>query len=41
MKTIGVFTTSRSDYGIYLPVLRMLSRGPGPDTKLFVTGMHQ
>jgi len=40
MRSIGVITTSRADYGIYLPMLRMLSREPALDTRLFVTGMH-
>lgn len=40
MRTIGVVTTSRADYGIYLPVLRRLTREPSLETRLFVTGMH-
>lgn len=40
MRTIGVVTTSRADYGIYLPLLRRLREDPGMDLRLFVTGMH-
>lgn len=40
MRTIGVVTTSRADYGIYLPVLKRLSREPQLDIRLFVTGIH-
>jgi UDP-hydrolysing UDP-N-acetyl-D-glucosamine 2-epimerase len=40
MRTIGVVTTSRADYGIYLPVLRRLAAEPGMAVKLFVAGMH-
>lgn len=40
MRSIGVVTTSRADYGIYLPILKRLSREPQLDMRLFVTGMH-
>jgi len=40
MRTIGVVTTSRADYGIYLPVLRAIVAEPDLRLKLFVTGMH-
>ncbi len=40
MRNIGVVTTSRADYGIYLPVLRALEREPDIDIQLYVTGMH-
>jgi UDP-hydrolysing UDP-N-acetyl-D-glucosamine 2-epimerase len=40
MRTIGVVTTSRADYGIYLPVLRRIEAEPGLAVKLFVAGMH-
>jgi UDP-N-acetylglucosamine 2-epimerase (non-hydrolysing)/GDP/UDP-N,N'-diacetylbacillosamine 2-epimerase (hydrolysing) len=40
MRTIGVVTTSRADYGIYLPVLRAIVAEPNLRLKLFVTGMH-
>ncbi|MEW6719253.1 MAG: UDP-N-acetylglucosamine 2-epimerase [Thermodesulfobacteriota bacterium] len=40
MRTVGVVTTSRADYGIYLPVLRAVRSEPGLALRLFVTGMH-
>jgi UDP-N-acetylglucosamine 2-epimerase (non-hydrolysing)/GDP/UDP-N,N'-diacetylbacillosamine 2-epimerase (hydrolysing) len=40
MRTIGVVTTSRADYGIYQPVLRSIVAEPNLCLKLFVTGMH-
>jgi len=40
MRSIGVVTTSRADYGVYLPILKRLSREPQLDMRLFVTGMH-
>ncbi|APG27352.1 UDP-N-acetyl-D-glucosamine 2-epimerase, UDP-hydrolysing [Syntrophotalea acetylenivorans] len=40
MKTIGVVTSSRADYGIYLPVLRAILAEPNLRLQLFVTGMH-
>jgi UDP-hydrolysing UDP-N-acetyl-D-glucosamine 2-epimerase len=40
MRNIGVVTTSRADYGIYLPALRRLEAEPGMVVKLFVAGMH-
>lgn len=40
VRTIGVVTGARSDYGIYLPVLREIARTPGLELWLFVTGMH-
>lgn len=40
MRTIGVVTVGRSDFGIYLPVLERLSRTPGMRVRLFVGGMH-
>ena len=39
IKTIGVVTTSRADYGIYLPILKKL-RNSSFDLQLYVTGMH-
>ena len=38
-KTIGVVTTSRSDYGIYFPILKKIQESTF-NLKLFVTGMH-
>ena len=40
MRTIGVVTTARADYGIYLPVLRQIRADPDLGLHLMVTGMH-
>lgn len=40
MRTIGVVTTSRADYGIYLPVLRRIREERGLALRLLATGMH-
>ncbi len=40
MRTIGVVTTTRADYGIYLPVLRALQEDPELRPLLYVSGMH-
>ena len=40
MKTIGVVTVARSDYGIYLPVLRKIQADPELKLQLIVAGMH-
>lgn len=40
MRTIGVVTVSRSDYGIYLPVLQRIQEEPELSLRLFVAGMH-
>ena len=40
MRTIGVVTVARSDYGIYLPVLRQIQRDPELQLHLIVAGMH-
>jgi UDP-hydrolysing UDP-N-acetyl-D-glucosamine 2-epimerase len=40
VRTIGVVTAARSDYGIYRPVLRALRQTPGLDLRLYVCGMH-
>ena len=40
MRTIGVVTTSRADYGIYLPVLRKIQQEPDFELHLIVAGMH-
>jgi UDP-hydrolysing UDP-N-acetyl-D-glucosamine 2-epimerase len=40
VRTIGVVTVGRSDYGIYLPVLRAIQATPNLQLKLFVSGMH-
>jgi UDP-hydrolysing UDP-N-acetyl-D-glucosamine 2-epimerase len=40
MKSVGVVTTSRADYGIYRPVLRAMRHEKAIDLRLFVSGMH-
>ena len=40
MRTIGVVTTSRADYGIYLPVLRAITADADLRLRLFVSGTH-
>ena len=40
MKKIGVVTSSRADYGIYLPILREIQESPALELLLFVTGTH-
>lgn len=40
MRTIGVVTTTRADYGLYLPLLRAIEADPDLRLHLIVTGMH-
>jgi UDP-hydrolysing UDP-N-acetyl-D-glucosamine 2-epimerase len=40
LRTIGVVTTGRADYGIYRPVLDAIRSRPDMRLGLFVTGMH-
>lgn len=40
MRTIAVVTGARSDYGIYLPLLRRISTNPALRLRLMATGMH-
>jgi UDP-hydrolysing UDP-N-acetyl-D-glucosamine 2-epimerase len=40
MRTIGVVTVARSDYGIYRPVLQAIQDDPDLHLQLFVGGMH-
>ena len=40
MRTIGVVTAARSDYGIYRPLLRALRDDPELVPRLYVCGMH-
>ena len=40
MRTIGVVTTSRADYGVYLPLLRAIEQDDDLELKLIVGGMH-
>jgi UDP-hydrolysing UDP-N-acetyl-D-glucosamine 2-epimerase len=39
-RTIGVVTTGRADYGIYLPILRRIQKDPLLKLHLIVAGMH-
>ena len=40
MRTIGVVTVGRSDFGIYRPVLKAIRAEPTLDLRLIVSGMH-
>lgn len=40
MRTIGVVTSARADYSVYLPVLRRIQADPDLKLYLMVTGMH-
>lgn len=40
MRTIGVVTVSRSDYGIYRPVLQCVEEEPGLQLRVLVGGTH-
>jgi len=40
MRTISIVTVSRSDYGIYLPILRKIQADPELSLHLIVSGMH-
>ena len=40
MRTIAVVTVARSDYGIYLPLLRKIEADPDLRLRLIVGGMH-
>ena len=40
MRTIGVVTVARSDYGIYRPILRRIQADPDLRLRLLVAGMH-
>lgn len=40
MRTIGVITSARSDYGIYRPLLEEIEASPTLSLQLIVTGMH-
>jgi len=40
MRTIGVVTVARSDYGIYLPILRLIQADPELRLHLIVAGAH-
>src|SRR5882724_1512147 len=40
MRTIGIVTVSRSDFGIYTPVLRTIQTRPDLQLRLYVGGAH-
>ncbi len=40
MRTIGVVTVARSDYGLYRPLLRAIETAPDLALRLFVAGTH-
>ncbi len=40
MRSIGVVTVARSDYGVYLPLLRAITADPDLKLLLFVSGAH-
>ena len=40
MRTIGVVTTARSDYGLFRPLLHLIKDDPDLDLHLMVSGMH-
>lgn len=40
MRTVGVVTVARSDYGIYIPVLHAIQRRPDLHLHLIAAGMH-
>ena len=40
MITIGVVTVARSDYGLYVPLLRTIEADPGSRLLVFVSGAH-
>lgn len=40
MRTVGVVTTSRADYGIYYPILHQIEAAPDLQLHLIVSGSH-
>jgi len=40
MKTIGVVTVARSDYGLYVPILRRIQQDPQLKLQVWVSGSH-
>ena len=40
MRTVGVVTVARSDWSLYLPILRLIEKRGDLRLRLFVTGMH-
>ncbi len=39
-RSLGVVTVARSDFGVYLPVLRRIQQDPRLELRLYVSGMH-
>ncbi len=39
-RSLGVVTVARSDFGIYLPVLRRIQQDPRLELRLYASGMH-
>ena len=40
MKTIGIVTSARSDFGLYLPLMREINTRPDLRLEIVATGMH-
>lgn len=40
MRSIGVVTVARSDYGLYLPIMKRIQEDPDLQLRLIVGGMH-
>ena len=40
IRKIGLVTTSRADYGIYVPLLKRILKDPSLELLLYVAGMH-
>ncbi|MCK5214126.1 MAG: UDP-N-acetylglucosamine 2-epimerase (hydrolyzing) [Candidatus Omnitrophica bacterium] len=40
MKKIGIVTTSRADYGLYLPIIKKIKSSKSLKLQLYVSGMH-
>ncbi|MEA3351092.1 MAG: UDP-N-acetylglucosamine 2-epimerase, partial [Chloroflexota bacterium] len=40
MRTIGVVTVARSDYGVYLPLIKRIKADAELELQLIVAGMH-
>ena len=40
MRSIGVVTGSRADYGLYVPLFRRISRDPSLELLIYATGTH-
>ena len=40
MRSIGVVTGSRADYGLYVPLLHRIVQDPSLELLLYATGTH-